>query len=117
MELNWAIAGGDLRHRLEKMKGFLREGRKVEVLFGPKRKGRKATDAECQTVLKAVRDAVGGCKGSSEAKEPEGTVGGVLTMVFQGRAIEKEADKGKRKDKKDKGEEPQRTEESEAQHV
>lgn len=87
LELNWAIAGGDLGHRLEKLKGFLREGKKVEVMFGPKRRGKKATEQQAEGVLKAVRDAVGECKGANEAKS-EGVVGGVLTVVFEGRKLE-----------------------------
>lgn len=88
LELNWAIASGDLKHRLEKLKGFLREGRKVEVLLGPKKRGRKATDEESKAVLKAVKDAVHECKGAGEAKEPTGVVGGVMTLVFEGRKLE-----------------------------
>jgi translation initiation factor IF-3 len=93
LELNWAIAGGDLKHRLEKLKSFLVEGRKVEVLLGPKKRGRKATPEEAASVLQAVRDAVDECKGSSEVKR-EGDVGGILTIVFEGRkAEEKKKDK------------------------
>jgi translation initiation factor IF-3 len=87
LELNWAIAPGDLKHRLERLKEFLREGRKVEVLLGPKKRGRKASEEEANAVMKAVRDAVGECRGSSEVKS-EGTVGAVLTVVFEGRKVE-----------------------------
>ncbi|KAF2278762.1 uncharacterized protein EI97DRAFT_431011 [Westerdykella ornata] len=89
LELNWAIAPGDLGHRLEKMKQFLREGRKVEVLLGPKRRGRVASEKECSDVLKRVREALAECKGSTEAKEPQGVVGGVMTLVFEGKKLEK----------------------------
>lgn len=88
LELNWAIAPGDLAHRLEKMKQFLKEGRKVEVLLGPKRRGRVATDKECKDVLKKIRDALAECKGSTEAKEPQGVMGGVMTLIFEGRKLE-----------------------------
>lgn len=93
LELNWAIAGGDLKHRLEKMKEFLREGRKVELLLGPKRRGRVASVEECRKVMAAVREAVGECKGAGEAKEPEGKIGGVMTLVFEGRKMENEKEK------------------------
>ncbi|KAJ4351235.1 uncharacterized protein N0V89_006574 [Didymosphaeria variabile] len=83
LELNWAIAGGDLKHRLEKLKQFLKEGKKVEVLLGPKRRGKKATEEEAKAVLKAVTDAVDECRGAGEVKR-EGVLGGVLTIVFQG---------------------------------
>ncbi|KAJ4376303.1 hypothetical protein N0V83_001586 [Neocucurbitaria cava] len=93
LELNWAIAGGDLKHRLERLKEFLREGRKVEILLGPKKRGKKATEDEARGVMKAVKEAVGECKGANEVKS-EGSVGGVMTVVYEGRKIEekKEAD-------------------------
>ncbi|KAF2127022.1 hypothetical protein P153DRAFT_377929 [Dothidotthia symphoricarpi CBS 119687] len=84
LELNWAIAGGDLKHRLEKMKGFLRDGRKVEIMLGPKKRGKQANEQEANAVLNAVREAVEECKGASVVKS-EGTVGGVMTIVFEGR--------------------------------
>ncbi|KNG45806.1 translation initiation factor if-3 [Stemphylium lycopersici] len=88
LELNWAIASGDLKHRLEALKRFLREGRKVEILLGPKRKGRQATPDEAEAVMKALGDAVGECKGAGEVKR-EGQVGAVMTVVFEGRKVEK----------------------------
>jgi translation initiation factor IF-3 len=83
LELNWAIGGADLKHRLGKLKEFLVNGRKVEVLLGPKKGGKKATPEEANAVLKAVRDAVAECNGATELKS-EGTVGAVLTLVFVG---------------------------------
>ncbi|KAH7402958.1 hypothetical protein BKA66DRAFT_404746 [Pyrenochaeta sp. MPI-SDFR-AT-0127] len=91
LELNWAIAGGDLKHRLQRLKEFLKEGRKVEVLLGPKKRGRKATTEEANGVMRAVRDAVAECKGTGEVKS-EGVVGGVMTIVFEGRKIEENRD-------------------------
>jgi translation initiation factor IF-3 len=88
LELNWAIAPADLKHRLESLKRFLREGRKVEVLLGPKKKGKKASQEEAEAVMKSVREAAGECKGSKEVKS-EGQVGGVITIVFEGRKVEK----------------------------
>ncbi|ORX94719.1 hypothetical protein BCR34DRAFT_219602 [Clohesyomyces aquaticus] len=92
LELNWAIDENDLRHRLKKMTGFLKEGRKVEVLLGPKRRGRVATTTECQALLAKVRDAVAECKGAKESKEPDGKIGGVVTLVFEGKKVEKKVD-------------------------
>jgi translation initiation factor IF-3 len=91
LELNWAIAGGDLKHRLERLKEFLMDGRKVEVMLAPKRKGKKATEVEAESVLKAVRDVVKECKGAKEGKK-EGELGGVMTIVFEGKkAVEGDA--------------------------
>jgi translation initiation factor IF-3 len=44
IELNWAIDGNDLSHRLVKMKGFLDKGNRVEIVMGAKKRGRKATE-------------------------------------------------------------------------
>lgn len=93
LELNWAIGAGDLKHRLNKLQEFLAEGRKVEVLLGPKKGGRKATPEEADAVLRAVRDAVGACRGASELKS-EGAVGGVLTLVFEGRKADEKKKSG-----------------------
>lgn len=90
LELNWAVAPGDLAHRLKKMQEFLREGRKVEILLGPKRKGRVATEQECKDVLRKVREAVAECKGAVEKKAPSGSLGGVMTLIYEGKQVEKE---------------------------
>ncbi|UPX17349.1 uncharacterized protein EKO05_0007711 [Ascochyta rabiei] len=87
LELNWAIGGGDLKHRLNKLQQFLTEGRKVEVLLGPKKRGRKATPDEADAVLKAVVGAVDECKGAREVKR-EGDVGAVLTIMLEGKKME-----------------------------
>jgi len=114
IELNWAIASGDLQHRLNKIKEFLLEGRKVEILFGTRQKGRVATNRECEQLMHQVKETVMECKGASQSKEPEGTIGGVLTMFFQGKRMEglgekkEETRKGRRKSKQEKeGEEEQ----------
>ena len=85
LELNWAIDGNDLRHRLERVAGFLAEGRKVEVILAAKKKGRKASEAECEGVLERLRGAVGGVEGAREVKRMEGKVGGFAVLEFQGK--------------------------------
>ncbi|KAF3009803.1 hypothetical protein E8E13_010112 [Curvularia kusanoi] len=86
LELNWAMGEGDLKHRLNKLREFLEEGRKVEVLLGPKKRGRKATGEEAQEVMEKVMGTVEECKGAKEVKR-EGTVGGILTVVFEGMEV------------------------------
>lgn len=93
LEINWAIDANDLRHRLARMKEFLGQGRKVEVILAPKKTGRKATVEEAQAMVRKVKDAAGKCKGAVEAQDPKGKIGGVLTMVFEGKVIEKEEGK------------------------
>lgn len=85
LELNWAIDGNDLGHRLERMREFLAEGRKVEVVLAAKKKGRKASVEECEGVLGRIRGAVEMVPGAREAKALEGKVGGFCTVLFQGR--------------------------------
>ncbi|KAJ4334674.1 hypothetical protein N0V87_006710 [Didymella glomerata] len=92
LELNWAIGGGDLKHRMQKLEQFLLEGRRVEILLGPKKRGRKATEAEAQTVFKAVMTAADECN-AREIKR-EGEVGKVFTVIFEGKE-DKEAAKKK----------------------
>lgn len=92
LELNWAIAGGDLKHRMERLKEFLMEGRKVEITLGPKRRGKKATEEEAAAVMKAIRDTVAECKGATE-KSVDGPIGGVMVIVLEGPKIKAEKKK------------------------
>jgi translation initiation factor IF-3 len=100
LEFNWAIAGGDLKHRLGKLQQFLREGRKVEIMLGPRNRGKKATEEEAEGVMKAINGAVEECKGATRVKS-EGPLGGVMMVTVQGW---KEKEKKKRR-KGDKDEE------------
>lgn len=86
LELNWAIDGNDLGHRLGKVREFLAEGRKVEVVFAAKKKGRKASLEECKGVLERVRGVVGEVHGAKEGKPLEGKVGGFATLLLEGSA-------------------------------
>lgn len=87
LELNWAIAGGDLKHRLGKLRGFLEEGRKVEVMLGPKKRGRAATEEEVREVMRSLEEVLEEVKGSKEVKR-EGAVGGVLMLTYEGKKVE-----------------------------
>ncbi|KAL5114001.1 hypothetical protein ACEQ8H_008106 [Pleosporales sp. CAS-2024a] len=106
LELNWAIAPGDLKHRLGKLRDFMTDGkgRKVEVMFGPKKSGpkktmKKATDEEAMAVVQAVRKTVAECKGR-ELKQ-YGQMGGILTVTFEAR---KEKKKEEQEEEEGKGE-------------
>jgi translation initiation factor IF-3 len=95
LEVNWAIDANDLKHRLGRLKEFLMQGRKVEVMLGPKGKGkRKATPEEAAAVLVKIRDVVRECKGSSETKKSDGELGGVMTLYFDGALVEKKTKVG-----------------------
>jgi len=85
IELNWAIDGNDLNHRMIKMKGFLQKGYRVEVVLGAKRKGRKATAEEAEALIAKVRAAVAEVEGTKESKPVDGKILGVLTLQFDGK--------------------------------
>lgn len=87
VELNWAIDKNDLGHRIEKMRGFLAEGRRVEVVLASKKRGRKASLEECQGVLEKLRECADAVDGAREVQKLEGKVGGFATMVFMGRPV------------------------------
>lgn len=100
LELNWAIEGGDLKHRLNKLQEFLSEGRRVELQLSPKRRGRQATSEEADALLKAVMQTVEQCEAREVKKE--GKVGAVLTMVFEGNESKTEKKTEKKAEKKSK---------------
>lgn len=94
LELNWAIDSNDLNHRLKKMGEFLAKGMRVEVVLAPKKRGRVATDAEMQDVIRKVRNAAEEFQGV-ENKKAEGKHGHVFTMFFEGKGAGKGAEKAK----------------------
>ncbi|KAK3679983.1 Protein SABRE [Recurvomyces mirabilis] len=86
LELNWAIDGNDLAHRLEKVQDFLGEGRRVEIVLAAKKRGRKATKVECEGVLGKIRETLGAVPGAKEIKSLDGKLGGFATLILQGSA-------------------------------
>lgn len=86
LELNWAIGGNDLGHRLNKMDEFLGQGRRVEVVLGVKKKGRVASKEEAEAVVSRIRAKVNEVEGAREWKPAEGAVGARMTLYFEGKA-------------------------------
>lgn len=94
LELNWAIGQNDLQHKLDRMKQFLDEGRRVELTIAKKRRGRDATPDERRTLLAAIRAFVqnsGGVRewkamvesgGTPEEKVGDRSVRGPLTTIL-----------------------------------
>lgn len=85
LELNWAIDGNDLAHRLEKMKTFLAKGYRVDIVMAAKKRGRKATMEEAQSLIKAIRETAGSVEGTTEWKALDGVVGVQATAYFEGK--------------------------------
>ena len=84
IELNWAIDGNDLEHRLHRMRDFLGKGNKVEVMMAPKRKGRKATEEEARVLVQRIREAIER-EGARESKTMEGKLLGTATIYAEGK--------------------------------
>ncbi|KAL8715292.1 MAG: hypothetical protein Q9225_006436 [Loekoesia sp. 1 TL-2023] len=97
VEIHWTMAPHDLKHRLERLKTFLDQGRRVEVVFGKKRKGWKdkkdVTDEEAKYLLRQIRDSVAEVEGAKEWKEMAGVLKGQLVMFFEAKREKPEAKK------------------------
>ncbi len=90
LELSWVIGPNDFRHKMDRLGGFLGEGRKVEVLLAKKKRGREPSADEARALVDAVKEFVRGIEGVKEYKETEGEVGVSMLMFLQGKASTKE---------------------------
>lgn len=88
VELNWAIDANDLSHRMEKVKGFLAEGRKVEIVLNAKKRGRKASAEECEALLDKIKETVAEVKGASIKGGLEGVMGKFAQMDLRGAPVD-----------------------------
>ncbi|KAF2212944.1 hypothetical protein CERZMDRAFT_96618 [Cercospora zeae-maydis SCOH1-5] len=85
LEINWAIdQKNDLMHRLERLKAFLAEGRRVDVICAAKKRGRKASIEECEAVVEKILAAVESVEGARVREEMTGKLGGFCQWTFQG---------------------------------
>ncbi|KAL9000322.1 MAG: hypothetical protein Q9169_001039 [Polycauliona sp. 2 TL-2023] len=96
VELNWTIAPHDLEHRLKRLREFLNDGRRVEVVFGKKRKGwmlrKDVTQGAAKGLLETIRDQAATVEGSKEWKPLEGREGGELRMFFEAKGTKQKAE-------------------------
>lgn len=83
VELNWAIAPGDLEMKLNKAISFLEEGRKVDIIIAPKKRKRAATRHEMDELLRKMLESVEGVEGVKQIAPAEGEVGGTITYFFE----------------------------------
>ncbi|KAL8939867.1 MAG: hypothetical protein Q9216_003118 [Gyalolechia sp. 2 TL-2023] len=97
LEVHWTMAPNDLNHRLEKLKEFLDQGRRVEVVFGKKRKGwkdkKEISEEAANRILKQIRDRVAEVEGVREWKEMDGQLRGELVMFFEAKREKQEVKK------------------------
>ncbi|KAM3423299.1 hypothetical protein BST61_g738 [Cercospora zeina] len=92
LELNWAIdQKNDLMHRLERLKAFLAEGRRVEVVCAAKKRGRKASTEECERLVEKIMAAVKSIEGAKVREKMTGKLGRFCQWTFQGRPVKRAA--------------------------
>ncbi|KAK3326517.1 hypothetical protein B0H66DRAFT_530520 [Apodospora peruviana] len=86
LEINWAIAKGDLNTRLKQLKNFLAKGCTVYVLLMNRRERskRKASLDEAKETLRAVREAIAQVPGTKEIKPMDGDPGAQVRIALQG---------------------------------
>jgi len=86
IELNWAVDGQDLAHRMEKLKEFLTKGFRVEIVMAGKKKGRKATAEEADALIAKIKETIASVEGAKESKPLEGKILGQATMYAEMKA-------------------------------
>jgi len=86
IELNWAIAPGDLEIKISKICTFLEEGRKVDVMVAPKKRKRKASADEMEGLLAKLDEGIARVQGAAQVTPPEGKIGGHMTFFYEKRS-------------------------------
>jgi len=81
IELNWAISGNDLDMKMKQLRQFVEKGKKVEILLAAKKRQRKATPEEANSVVQAIQKTVDEIEGCRELKSLEGNIGGQALMT------------------------------------
>lgn len=94
LEVSWAIAENDLARQLKQLKGFLEKGLRVDVMLQRKKGARRATEAEMEAVIAAVRAAAAEVPGARERKEMSGVLGKRLFIYFEAQPQKGGAQKG-----------------------
>ncbi|KAI1332095.1 hypothetical protein F5Y16DRAFT_358494 [Xylariaceae sp. FL0255] len=86
--LGWAIAGGDLSHKMKRMTQFLEKGMTVEVELLRKKDAKTTSRAEQDELVRKVREVAtaGGRRPDAEYKRADGKLGYSFRMFFDGKA-------------------------------
>ena len=107
IELTWMIGPNDLDNMMNQLKGFLEDGKRVEIGIGRnKRKGqakRQFTIEQARAVLNGVRERIGKIEGAAEYKEMEQGKGAAVLFV-ESKAMRAEADRRRRETEREKEE-------------
>ena len=85
VELNWAVSENDLGYRLKKITEFLSEGKRVEVMIAPKKRGRRASPEEMENVMERIKETGEAVEGAKIWKDMTGTPGKIVELYYMGR--------------------------------
>lgn len=88
IELNWAIGPNDLEHKLTQLKGFIEDGKKVEVVLANKKRQRQATPEEGREVLKKVKAKLAEADGREINQMQGGVVGRHTVLTVRKKGLE-----------------------------
>jgi translation initiation factor IF-3 len=88
IELNWAIGPNDLEHKLTQLKGFIEDGKKVEVVLANKKRQRQATLEEGREVLKKVKAKLAEADGREINQMQGGVVGRHTVLTVRKKGLE-----------------------------
>ena len=96
IEINWAVNGHDLAHRMDRATALLGKGMRVEIVLARKRagRGRQASWDEAQALLDSIRERLEPVPGVKESKAMEGAVLGTAKLFYEGTVPKKTASKG-----------------------
>lgn len=81
IELNWAISGNDLELKMKQLRQFVEKGKKVEILLAAKKRQRKATPEEANSVVQEIRKTIEEIEGCRELKPLDGKIGGQALLT------------------------------------
>ena len=82
LEMGWGIGPNDLGHRMNNMKRFVLEGKRVEITVGQKKGTRIRGPEETAALLKSIRERIDR-DGAREWKEMEGAIGDMVTIFVE----------------------------------
>jgi translation initiation factor IF-3 len=88
IELNWAISSNDLEHKLTQLKGFIEDGKKVEVVLASKRRQRQATPEEGRDVLRRIKERLAEADGKEIKPIQGGEVGRHTVLTLRKKGLE-----------------------------
>lgn len=88
IELNWAIGQNDLEHKMTQMKGFIKDGKKVEIVLASKKRQRQATPEEGQEVLRKVKEKIAEADGIEIRAMQGGEVGKHTVLTIRKKGLE-----------------------------